>query len=160
MKLIPLGGKYGKGKFAEVDDEDYEWLSKYKWYWNRGYAATYYQGKRFKMHRLIMNAAPGVEIDHKDRDKLNCQKSNLRICTTTQNNQNGTLRKDNTSGYKGVSLDRSTGHWRALMYASGNAFFAGQYKDKRHAALCYDLWATDLHGEFASTNFPVVAFGP
>lgn len=84
----------------------------------------------------------------------------LRVCTTTQNNQNGTLRKDNTSGYKGVSRDKSTGHFRPLVYAGGMAHYAGQFKDKRHAALAYDLWATDLHGDYASTSFPVVSFGP
>jgi HNH endonuclease/AP2 domain len=155
MKLIPLS----KGKFAKCDDENYELVSHHRWYENEGYAITYQKGKRIRMHRLIMNAPDGVDVDHRDHDKLNNQKSNLRLCTLTQNNQNGKLRKDNTSGYKGVSLDRSTGHWRALMYANGQAHYSGQFLEKHHAALAYDLWAIDLHGEFASTNFSVVAFG-
>lgn len=160
MKLIPLRGKKSEGKFALCDDEDYEMLSQYKWYENEGYIITYHKGKRLRMHRLVMNAPDDLDVDHRDHNKFNNQRSNLRFCTLVQNNQNGKLRKDNTSGYKGVSLDRSTGHWRALIYAEGTAYYSGQYLEKEHAALAYDLWATYFHKEFASTNFPVVAFGP
>lgn len=125
-----------------------------------GYAKTWHQGKRIRLHRLILNAPSGVKVDHRDHDKLNNQKSNLRVRTTNQNNQNGALRKDNTSGYKGVSLEKSTGRWRPLVYADGETHYVGQFKDKHYAALAYDLWATDLHGEFAASNFPVVSFGP
>lgn len=156
MKLIPLS----KGKFAKVDDEDYLRLIKHKWYENDGYAITYQKGKRIRMHRLIMNAPDGINVDHRDTDKLNNQKSNLRLCTTTQNNRNGTLRKDNTTGYKGVSIEPSTGYFRPNVYKDGVALSFGNFKDIHHAALARDLWALDLYGEFASTNFPVVSFGP
>src|SRR5215211_1823206 len=99
-----------------IDEEDLALVSQYKWYINEGYAVTYHKGKRIKMHRLIMNAAPGQAIDHRDTNKKNNQKSNLRFCTTTQNNRNGVLRKDNTTGYKGVSLEPSTGHYRPNIY--------------------------------------------
>jgi HNH endonuclease len=112
------------------------------------------------MHRLNMNAPNGVDIDHRDHDGLNNQKLNLRLCTQTQNNQNLNVRKDNTFGYKGVSLEPSTGHWRPLIYANGKAHTCGQFLKKKHAAFARDLWAVDLHGEFANTNFPVIAFGP
>ena len=113
------------------------------------------------MHRLIMNAPKGIDVDHRDikdpDNRINNQKSNLRLCTLTQNNQNGKIRKNNTSGYKGVGLERSTGHWRPVIYANGKGYYCGQFLDKRHAALAYDLWALELHGEFASTNFQVVS---
>jgi hypothetical protein len=139
---------------------DLELVSQYSWYENKGYAVTYSKGKRIKMHRLIMKAAPGQAVDHKDTDKLNNQKSNLRFCTTTQNNRNGVLRKDNPTGYIGVTVDPSTGHFRPNIYKDGKAVSFGQFLDKYHAALARDLWAVDMYGEFASTNFPVVAFGP
>src|ERR1044071_1696611 len=94
MKLIPLT----QSKFALVDDSDFERIRQYKWYYNDGYAITYHKGKRIRMHRLIMNAPDGVDVDHRDTNKLNNQKSNLRLCTTTQNNRNGILRKDNSTG--------------------------------------------------------------
>jgi HNH endonuclease len=156
MKKIQLS----QGKYALIDDKDFELVSQYKWHYNNGYAKTWHKGKRIRMHRLIMNAPDGVEVDHRDLNKLNNQKANLRFCTTTQNNQNGKIRKNNTSGYKGVMLEKSTGHWRPGIYANGKCYYCGQFIDKHHAALAYDLWATDLHGEFANTNFPVVAFGP
>jgi hypothetical protein len=155
MKLIPLS----QNKFAQIDDDDFALVSKYRWYENEGYAITYHKGKRIKMHRLVMKAAPSQPVDHRDTNKLNNQKHNLRFCTIKENNRNGVLRKDNTSGYKGVFLDKSTGHWRPVVYVDAKPFSPGQFKNKAHAALARDLWALDLHGEFASTNFPVVAFG-
>lgn len=153
MKIIPLT----QGFEAIIDDEDFALVSQYKWYCNEGYAVTYHKGKRVRMHRLLMDAKPGQQVDHRNRNRLDNRRSNLRICTLADNNRNITLRKDNTSGYKGVSLDKTTGHWKPLVYVNGKAKTFGQFKNKRHAALAYDLWAVDLHGEFASTNFKVVS---
>jgi HNH endonuclease len=154
MKLIPLTQNF----FAKVDDTDYPLVSQHRWYYNSGYAKTYHNGKRFTMHRLIMNFPKG-KMDHRNRDKLDNRRANLRVCTTQQNNRNISMRKDNTSGYKGVFLDKSTGHWRPVVYVNGKSMTFGQYADKQHAALAYDLWATFFHGEYASTNFTVVSQG-
>jgi hypothetical protein len=121
VKLIPVS----RNKFAQIDNDDFELISKYRWYENEVYAVTYHKGKRIKMHRLIMKAKPGQPVNHKDNNKLNYQKYNLRFCTTAQNNRNGVLRKDNTSGYKGVSLEPSTGHWRPNIYKDGVAISFG-----------------------------------
>lgn len=155
MKLITLT----KGYFAQIDDEDFELVSRYSWYFNDGYALTYHKGKRIRMHRLILKTPKHSKTDHKDRNRLNNQKSNLRICTTQQNNRNITMRRDNTSGYKGVFLDKSTGHWKPVVYVNGKPKTCGQFKDKHHAALARDLWATFFHKDFASTNFTVVSTG-
>lgn len=111
MKKIPLT----KGQVALVDDEDYEMVSRYKWYTQDINKTLYAQrmivtkgtGKRVTMfmHRLIMNTPQGMDTDHIDRNGLNNQKSNLRICTRTQNLLNRGMLKSNTSGYKGVYLD-------------------------------------------------------
>jgi hypothetical protein len=80
-----------------VDDEDYDWISKYKWYaWKHGY--TYYvkrvewvKGGKVRsilLHREIMKPHNNMQIDHLDRDGLNNQKDNLRICTQAENNRN------------------------------------------------------------------------
>jgi hypothetical protein len=140
MKLIPLS----RNKFAQIDDDDFELVSKYRWCENEGYAVTYYKGKRIKMHRLIMNAKPGQAVDHKDPNKLNNQRYNLRFCTTRQNNRNVGLRKDNTSGYKGVSLEPSTGRWRPNIYVDGKVVCFGNFIDPHHAAVARDLWAVDI----------------
>src|SRR3989304_2105986 len=86
MKEIQLS----QGKVALVDDEDFEMLNRYKWSAMRG-ANTYYaythiileSGKRtsIAMHRVIMQTPVGYETDHRDRNGLNNQRFNLRICT-------------------------------------------------------------------------------
>jgi hypothetical protein len=93
MKKIPLS----RGKFAMVDDEDFEWLSGYKWYLSGdlrlcpGYAAS--AGVKSistsqLMHRAIMNPNSNMEVDHIDGDTLNNQRSNLRVVSHLINGQN------------------------------------------------------------------------
>lgn len=123
-------------------------------------AKTWFKGRRIRMHRLIMNAPDGVDVDHRDHDRLNNQKFNLWLCTLTENNQNGKLRRDNSTGYKGVTVEPTTGHYRPNIYQDGKAVSFGQFDDPHYAALARDLWAVAAYGEFANTNFPVVGFGP
>src|SRR5205085_11306347 len=100
MKLIPLKGKYGAGKFAKVSDEDFDFLNTLKWHVSdRGYAKTYYQGKHRQMHQFVK----GKDLDHINRDKLDNQRENLRPANRRQNNANTT--RKNPSGYKGVYKD-------------------------------------------------------
>src|ERR1700757_1727388 len=115
MKKISLAGmrgtSRGKGKFALVDDEDYEYLMQWTWHWvprknNDGYAVrtTTVKGKSVThyMHRDIMKTPKGMETDHRKGSTLNNQKYNLRIATTTQNSWNSGRRRKGTSKYKGV----------------------------------------------------------
>src|ERR1044071_4759066 len=127
MQLIPLS----KGLFAKIDDDDLALVNQHRWYENAGYAKAYYQGKRIRMHRLIMKAPDGIQIDHRDTDKLNNEKSNLRFCTVTQNNRNVKLHKRNPTGYKGVSVEASTGHFRPNVYKDGVALSFGDRKSTR-----------------------------
>lgn len=84
-KRIYLSGKRGKGKFAIVDDKDFNWLAKYTWSWHKGYARGVVDGKLVLMHRLIMNAAdPKIQVDHINRKKLD----NLRFATNSQQRMN------------------------------------------------------------------------
>jgi hypothetical protein len=59
------------------------------------------------------------EMDHKDRDRSNNRFSNLRLATTSQNQANVGLRKDNISGFKGVSWEKAQNKWRATIAAGG-----------------------------------------
>jgi hypothetical protein len=89
MKRIKLT----QGKYALVDDEDFEKLNKHKWYFHQGYvhrnSKTFF-GKRkvISLHRAIMNYPKNKQIDHIDGNGLNCQKYNMRICTNNQNGKN------------------------------------------------------------------------
>src|SRR5687767_1877850 len=92
MKQIPTS----RGFFALVDDADYEWLSKMRWSYVNGYAVR----NGTNMHRLITSAPVGMDVDHIDRNRLNNQRSNLRVCTHKENMQNIANRRDVKSVYK------------------------------------------------------------
>ena len=120
MKLIPLT----KGKFAQVDDEDYEYLMQWKWRYkpNNGEKSTYGYACRTQrdtvakknlfvlMHRVIMNTPIGRVTDHIDGDPLNCQKDNMRICTRAENskNQGKHTTRETSSKYLGVYAHKMT----------------------------------------------------
>lgn len=95
MKEIIISGKSGKGKFVLVDDQDYEYLNRWKWFLNNhGYVArnmytTDHEGrikhKNERMHRIIMQTPVGMETDHINGNKIDNRRENLRICTRSQN---------------------------------------------------------------------------
>lgn len=150
---IPLGidAKYG---YAIVDKE-YAWLDKYKWVINdSGYALTTFRQpyKRERMHRMIMSAKQGVEVDHINSNRLDNRQSNLRLCSRNQNNMNTGIRKHNTSGYKGVSLHKATGKWAAGIVHNYKKIHLGLFSDKKEAARAYNVAASKLHPEFARLN--------
>jgi hypothetical protein len=104
------------------------------------------------MHRDIMLASPGEQIDHIDHDTLNNQKSNLRKCSAEQNSHNRRLRRDSASGFKGVSWSNDSSKWQARIMATGKAIHLGSYIEREDAARAYDAAAVKYHGKFAMTN--------
>lgn len=87
--------KLTKGYETIVDDEDYEELSKHKWYANVGgtaphlvYARGTINGKKVRMHRVIMKTTENLVVDHKNHDTLDNRKKNLRNCTQKENQEN------------------------------------------------------------------------
>jgi hypothetical protein len=146
MKEIPLT----KGLFTQVDDEDFEYLNQYHWrLGTKGYAESDINGKTTGMHRLILNAPKGSEVDHKDHNKLNNQKYNIRICTTSQNQQNKIPR--GTSKYLGVKIVK--GKIKAAIKVNNKYIHLGTFKTEKQAAFVYDNAAKKYHGEFANLNF-------
>lgn len=84
----------------QIDEEDFDKLSIYKWRLNKkGHVCT----NKGMLHHVLLGLAPtGLQWDHKDRNKLNNHKTNLRAVTPTINARNRDRRKDNTSGHAGV----------------------------------------------------------
>ena len=157
MKQIPLT----QGKFALVDDADYEYLSQWKWRYISGYAVRWDDSRPgrerglISMHREVMHAPDGMQVDHINGNGLDNRRENLRICTHAQNMQNTGKHASNTSGFKGVFLDKTckSKTWRAQIRIPGHRISLGSFTDPESAARAYDAKARELHGEFANTNF-------
>jgi len=162
VKTIPLT----RGKFALVDDVDYEQLSRFNWYALKHTAigrVTYYAartlsvgGKRYcsYMHREILGVTDTkIQVDHRDGNTLRNQRDNLRAATRKQNQQNR-LKSGNkcSSLSKGVSWHRETGKWRACIVTNYKQKHLGLFENEGAAADAYDRAARQQFGEFALTN--------
>lgn len=156
-----------KGKVALVDDSDYEWLSRQRWLvvdGRRCYARSFFKSRRgVYMHRLILGVEhqPSIQVDHKDGNSLNNQRSNLRLATQSQNQQNRGLSANNTSGFKGVQRrvhryndGRELERWHAHFKHNNKQIWVGTFNNAIDAAKAYDQRAREVFGEFAYLNFP------
>ncbi|MGC4375768.1 AP2 domain-containing protein [Fictibacillus sp. Mic-4] len=150
FREIPLT----KGKVAIVDEEDYEKLSRYKWFTHgEGYAArAIWKPKRgiILLHRQIIGAKAGEIVDHINGDRLDNRKKNLRISDYKGNARNTVQRKKN--GYKGVYRTRNNQRWRACISTGGKQIHIGTFDCEIEAALAYNKKALELFGEFARIN--------
>lgn len=151
MKLIPLT----QGLFAEVDDEDFVYLSRFKWRALRAkgssmiYAARYERGnKAVLMHREILRIPDHVLGDHRDMNGLNNKRSNLRDATYTQNNANRRLQKNNTSGYRGVFWDKHRLRWLARIRYEKKRHHLGYFVLKSDAITAYNRAAERFFGAY------------
>ena len=161
-KLIPLT----KGQFAIVDDEDFEWLSHWKWqahsYPNnrRKFAARRStsigsqidgtrKGINLFMHRMILSPPPGFYIDHKNNNPLDNRRENLRICTCEQNAINWD--RPQRILPRGVYQDRR-GFRATIRFANGTRRSLGTFSTPADAAKAYNAAAKAYHGEFARLN--------
>lgn len=152
-----------KNSIVLLDDEDYDlviaqgaWHINNKGYVHRftshGYINGRQQTKVMLLHRLIMNAPKDTEIDHKDGNPLNNQKSNLRISTHHQNMMNRKKQKNNKSGYIGVRWIESRKKWKAAIVLNKKENHIGYFVDLQEAVRARDAKAIELHGEFAKLN--------
>ena len=158
MKKIKLT----QGKYAMVDNEDFEMLNKWKWFaYKNPPDRIFYaigkpkklQGKQyFYMHRYLMQPPKEYDIDHKNRNGLDNRKNNLRICTKTQNQGNRLLGKDNTSGFKGVSFHKASNKFSAYIRMNNKRKWLGLFNDKLKAAKVYNQAAKQYFGEFSLLN--------
>lgn len=146
-KCIPLT----QGKAALVDDEDFDKLNQYKWCFDGQYAQRKVGNKTIRMHRVILDSP---QVDHIDGDGLNNQRSNLRVCTHTQNQMNRAKHKIMSSKYKGVSWNKPTEKWRARIETNQGSLYLGLFEVEEEAARAYDEAAKENFGEFARLNFP------
>jgi len=160
MKEIELT----QGKVTLVDDEDYPFVSKYKWHARRNrsgiwYAFTYMRiaGKKCNigMHRLILGLTCGGkrDVDHINHNGLDNCRGNLRICSRSQNIMNGKARNGGSSRFRGVYWDKQAKKWHAHIWINQKEMYLGLYTLEECAALAYDFAIMKYHQEFASFNF-------
>jgi hypothetical protein len=152
-KTIPLS----RGLVAIVDDADFESLSAHKWYAFQGHC-TFYAVRNVRhpnqriiyLHRVLLNAPFGLQVDHVNRDGLDNRRCNLRFATNSQNNRNRAVsKKRSSSGYKGVSWSRLNKNWRARITINGLETHLGAFATPEAAHAAYCVAAKELHGEFA-----------
>lgn len=155
LVFIPLG----HGRFALVNEDDAPRLARFRWTLDsHGYAVR--SGRRgephiVRMHREVLGVTSTV--DHINRDRLDNRRSNLRVATPSQNAANAKIRRNNSSGFRGVSRASRTTRskrWLAHIRHEGHSEYLGSGATPAEAALIYDAAARKYFGSFARLNFP------
>lgn len=152
---LPIQSRIHGSVVCLIDDEDAPLVNQYRWYVTKqGYVTTVLvtsgKGRQgIKLHRLLMNAPKGVMVDHINRNKLDNRRSNLRLCVRAQNQAN----RENNPNTDGVSWDKRGNQW--VVHVGNGAkreSYKGSFDDKNAALNCYNHYALEKYGEFASLN--------
>jgi hypothetical protein len=127
--------KLSQGKFALIDDQDFDLVNQFKWHLSsHGYAITELgRGIFIYMYKLINKTPNGFETDHINRNKLDNRKENLRSVNKVINARNRGENKNNTSGYKGVSWDRNIKKWAVYLWKNYKKINLGYFDDLQKA---------------------------
>ena len=149
--------KLTQGQVAIIDAEDLEKIADYRWHasWNpskKAYYATssitvsYKKQKTVSMNRLLMNCPKHLVVDHIDGNPLNNCKSNLRVCTPSQNCANKGAYKTNTTGHKGLVKNKNT--YEVYVSINGKSTYVGCSSKYEDAVKIHEEESRRIHGEF------------
>lgn len=159
-RAVPLSN----GGFSYVDKEDFDIVSSLKWWKSVNGYAIHQHGPHanptcYRMHRFILGAVKGQMLDHINRNKLDNRRCNLRLVSAGENVQNVAVKRNNSTGYRGITPIRDGNYraYQAVIYKNGVRYFCGKHKDMIAAAKAYDKKARELYGEHAFVNFPEVS---
>lgn len=152
-KLIPLS----QGKFAIVDEDNFDALSEHNWMYSHGYAKRNFvkeNGKKttIYLHRVILGAEKGQIVDHKNGNPLDNRKTNIRICSQSENLFNKRIQSNNKSGYKGVAWNKEKKKWQAQARFCGKRYSIGYFQTKEEAAKAYNNTIIKISSEFSKPN--------
>lgn len=134
-----------QGQVSLVEESDYGWLSRYKWYalWDDG-TLSYYavRNERYgegytvvRMHRQILGLAKGDPRhgEHRNHNTLDNRRSNIRIATVAQNNRNRRPPRNSISGVTGVRFRERDNTWYAAIKVDKKAIHLGCRRDMNEA---------------------------
>jgi HNH endonuclease len=162
--LTVVSRKHGTFRVL-IDPEDWPRVSGRNWHVSKRRHGFYFHTDIYvgtkrtgvALHRLIMNAPDGVQVDHIRHNYCDNRKSHLRLGTQLQNNANRRKLPGKSSRYKGVSRYK-TCEWQASIKINRKSRYLGHCPDTPEGeidcARLYDCAARELHGEFALLNFP------
>lgn len=146
MKQLPLT----RGHFALVDDEDFEFLHQYKWHYTenkRGYpyAIRNVGNTTQRMHRLLLNPPKGMDVDHKNGFGLDNRRTNIWVCTRSQNQMN---RKSgsNSSGVPGVHWRKRSKRYEVDITLNRKNIYIGFFRTLNEAKIARALAEHKYHG--------------
>jgi hypothetical protein len=110
-------------------------------------------GRTIRLHRTVLECSnPAILVDHKDGNKLDNRRDNLRLASKAQNSQNCSKRPNHTSQFRGVTWNRAAGKWQASLKANGQSYYLGLFIDESEAGRAYNQAAIQRHKEFARIN--------
>lgn len=139
---IPLRKMDGSVKaYALIDAADAEWASQWTWGLTNNYVTRQVWGGKngesatFYLHRELfgLTTGDGTECDHRNRNRLDNRRCNLRVTDRAGNAQN-LPSLGGTSRYRGVSLFKPTGRWHAQLTVGGKNMHLGYFRTEEEAA--------------------------
>jgi len=137
-----------------VDAADFDRLNQWTWHLHSGYAVRRQKGRVILMHREIMQPPQGMVVDHKNHNKLDNTRANLRVCTRQENVCNRAKTGNTSSRFIGVYYCKDRDKWRAEIQFEGKPTFLGYFTEEIEAARAHDRAAVQYFGEFAPLNLP------
>ncbi len=156
----------GQDKYAMIDDEDYPYISRFKWFLNTkkdNFGVNYYyasrrigtQGKRTEVYMYqFLIALPAFDcIIFKNKNTLDYRKKNLVAGTFSLRLIRAAKRKNLHSQYKGVTYRPYRKLYEARVAKNGKQYYCGSFNNEESAAKAYDKKAKELYGELAYQNF-------
>ncbi|QKF94198.1 HNH endonuclease [Fadolivirus algeromassiliense] len=151
---IKLGGK--KGGITIVSEDDFELVSKYKWYQNNsGYVIGKINRKNYLIHRFLLNPSDNEEIDHINHNILDNRRENLRIMTPQEHKKNQKMKKlDSSSKYFGVQYIKKIKKYEALVHHDGKKHIIGYSESEIKAAEMRDIYILQNKFNNLQLNFP------
>jgi hypothetical protein len=140
----------------QYDECDAALIESHTWHLNKSGHATYVRSNETReyLHRLIMGAPHGLDVDHKDGDGLNCRRANLRVATRSQNNMN---RRSQRDGRKGIHLEKFTGMWRAEIIVGGKRYRSKRLPTEKDAIIERESMERSFHQDFTGIGTAMLA---